>query len=877
MIHMTCYHKFYDTFNILPTSKFMMSCIFSRNFTFNNGSNIADIKSVLDDKSNSVGEHIFEQICLSKLTPQELDILDEYLLVLYKLDSVGEYMIDELFPITREYINCFDEIITTKEYKAKLKLCLSFFGSNVTIKVVENYKLANDYKVIERYDEIMQGFNTLYSSYNTVFLYTNMICLLNPIGSPETFKLPWGGKSWYQAVTGSKMDFILSDIDNLKFVGKWFPLTKDLGLFLARILLQFRGSMNIDIHTLNENLYRAARSTISKSMIKPYLDSGMEFKKAKEKVNSIIDAKDYPDIYKLSTSMLYTLVNWSNRTGYVQFKTINGVMQVFISKLESEMDIQKILSLGKSITLPSFVEVKSPKYLTVDDIYINEATNIRYKRFKLLGDNVDNCIDYLQSIGWKISSSGLFYFNENFEKILTQNIVNINYYTDTLLAAILYNAIDKPFYYRCTYCHRGRIYYMCTSLSPQSNQFSQSLLTFSNFIENNSEIISQSNIATSISTSLFGKTYNDDDLYEMYSKTLKITYFDDPVNYVNKIDFDSGENDVAIRKDLASSYLQIIGIMFEDDELLKMSNMIGSTPVDWGSDIAKKLSDEIGINVTRSDVKLTVMKIVYGSNVAMVSREMPVEKKGIPKMIIKELYMIMQRIKLYRSSISTMICLNIDMNLLTRDGYENPISDFKLIEESVSGINASVKRNDDRLYEIVDNDKFNESISIFKDQIFKINDIHKIIKYLSDIQNIIKRVNYFEVEHYEVNHNVSMPVKSHVIKTFRQTLLVRNNEGNKELKRMEFNNPRVLDDIDINRTHMCMFANTIHSYDGAINAEIVIWFRKRYQNIASIHDCWMCEPKSAGELNKIVFESMKTVIPKTKRLVTVAPTNFLRY
>ena len=39
----------------------------------------------------------------------------------------------------------------------------------------------------------------------------------------------------------------------------------------------------------------------------------------------------------------------------------------------------------------------------------------------------------------------------------------------------------------------------------------------------------------------------------------------------------------------------------------------------------------------------------------------------------------------------------------------------------------------------------------------------------------------------------------------------------------------------------------------------------------------MCEPRSAGELDNIVFESMKTVIPKTKRLIPVAPTNFLRY
>ena len=57
------------------------------------------------------------------------------------------------------------------------------------------------------------------------------------------------------------------------------------------------------------------------------------------------------------------------------------------------------------------------------------------------------------------------------------------------------------------------------------------------------------------------------------------------------------------------------------------------------------------------------------------------------------------------------------------------------------------------------------------------------------------------------------------------------------MRKMEYSSPKVLTEIDNSKTRMCMFVNSIHSYDGAINTEIILNFKKLNKNIASIHDC----------------------------------------
>ena len=64
---------------------------------------------------------------------------------------------------------------------------------------------------------------------------------------------------------------------------------------------------------------------------------------------------------------------------------------------------------------------------------------------------------------------------------------------------------------------------------------------------------------------MFGNGYSDEELYYKYSDSLVIDYIEDPVAYVNKSRYDIGVTDIPIRKDLTSSYLQIIGLLSEEN------------------------------------------------------------------------------------------------------------------------------------------------------------------------------------------------------------------------------------------------------------------------------------------------------------------------
>ena len=767
------------------------------------------------------------------------------------------------------------EIVTTEGYHSKVGVCLSFFKADVNVRVVEDYKFASDKDLLERYYTFIIALENLSNAYDNVYLYTNIICLLEPVRSPDNFKLPFDKKEWYHAITGKRMKFTMEDIDNVYLISQWFPVFDDLSVLISKIILQFRGSVNISLSTLEDNIFRAARATISKKMILEFMnDNGLTFEQAKDMTNSIIDDKKYLGVYEVRDAMIKTLVNWSNRTGYVTFETVGlNNTRVFISKLELKEDIEKIVSLSKSITLPSFVIVNSENYKSIDDIYENEATNIRYERYDLIGDDIKNSINHLQSIGWKVSEVGLMHYKSNFENVLIDKLHNINNYTDTMLSAILYNAIDKPFYYRCGICHRGRIYYMCTNLSPQSNAYSQSLLTFSIFKENNFEIMSQINIMTSIASSKLGYSYTDGELYTSYGDVGCIDYIKDPIGYVNKFVYGLEISNIPLRKDLTSSYWQLMGLIFEDFELLELSNMVKDEPIDWGSDIAERISKETNINVTRSDVKMTVMKIVYGSNVASISKEMSVDSKGIPKLVVNEMSPIMERLKKYRSSVNTMIALNLDMKLLTESIINHDSKNIYVeIGNVIKNINNSITKN-----KINDQEKFNENISKFKILIFKIGDIKKIVEYLSSIQTNLRRINYIEESHYHVDNFISMPVKAYILKKKIRTILVIDINDKNKFRRIDHSSLEVTNNIDYNKTWMALFVNFIHSLDAKVNALVIEHFRKNNKNIASIHDCWMCEPKSIGELNNVVFDSMKRTIPKTSRLIHKTPKNFLRY
>jgi DNA-directed RNA polymerase len=118
--------------------------------------------------------------------------------------------------------------------------------------------------------------------------------------------------------------------------------------------------------------------------------------------------------------------------------------------------------------------------------------------------------------------------------------------------------LNKPFYYSCSIDYRGRLYYNCNPINPQSSSLAQSLIEFSDVVD-------------CVNPVRFDCVKDEMENYINISNAK--SYVDDPYAYISKIYFNDRNPYISLRKDSTSSYLQIIGVMFNDKEFMKMGNL----------------------------------------------------------------------------------------------------------------------------------------------------------------------------------------------------------------------------------------------------------------------------------------------------------------
>ena len=126
-------------------------------------------------------------------------------------------------------------------------------------------------------------------------------------------------------------------------------------------------------------------------------------------------------------------------------------------------------------------------------------------------------------------------------------------------------------------------------------------------------------------------------------------------------------------------------------------------------------------------------------------------------MVVAEMKSIMGNLRKYRGAINTMVCLNINMKLITSNDYliHNDDGDYSEIENIIDNINNSVKKIKKNVYEFND-DGFNENLVKFKIQIFKVGNMVQIVDFLSRIQKTLKKISYHETQFYNVNDIIYM-------------------------------------------------------------------------------------------------------------------------
>lgn len=88
-------------------------------------------------------------------------------------------------------------------------------------------------------------------------------------------------------------------------------------------------------------------------------------------------------------------------------------------------------------------------------------------------------------------------------------------------------------------------------------------------------------------------------------------------------------NYFTISIDATASMLQIIGLLVNDINIMKLTNVISTTTNDLYRDILSEFDDTI---ITRSFIKTCVMKYVYGSKPFSIAKELTSDYlKDLPK------------------------------------------------------------------------------------------------------------------------------------------------------------------------------------------------------------------------------------------------------
>ena len=301
--------------------------------------------------------------------------------------------------------------------------------------------------------------------------------------------------------------------------------------------------------------------------------------------------------------------------------------------------------------------------------------------------------------------------------------------------------------------------------------------------------------------SVFGNGYSDEELYYKYSDSLVIDYIEDPVAYVNKSRYDIGVTDIPIRKDLTSSYLQIIGLLSEDEELLNLSNMLTDKPVDWGTDIANKITRETGVGVTRSDVKMVIMRLVYGSSVSAMVKKLPLAKRMVPRLVVGEMKLTVNKLSKYSKAFRSLLCLDIDLCLITNISGRG--EDSKEIYNELKGIINRINGNIVKVgdgYKIDDKDKFIQDISNFRVKIVKLNEIYNIIELLFMIHKPLRKTKHLVRTHYLIGGFLVMPIKAYIIEKKRHSFVLLDRSGGDISRRFTHVTPYVTDQLDLPKT-----------------------------------------------------------------------------